>query len=130
LRKYIDIDIRGNGSPIMIHILYYQSSLTEFESILQNISNEIPGAVLGRVFGAQCIKSSNGKACAIYWKDGLMFRLDKKSQQEALALEGATIGFHLYATERPMKGWVWVPPEHFEKWKYFTLKALEFIENS
>jgi len=33
----------------------------------------------------------------ILWKDNMLFKLDGKTQQEALKLNGSKIGSHLYA---------------------------------
>lgn len=99
--------------------------MSEAENEFHKIINIIPHATLGKLFGAQCIKASNGKAIAVLWKDALMFKLDEASGQEALTLSGATVGAHLYAPDRPMKGWVTVPFEHSEKWMYLAAKAID-----
>jgi len=96
------------------------------EELFHQIVNQVPDAIEGKMFGASCIKSINGKAVVILWKDNMMFKLDGKAQQEALKLNGSKIGSHLYAPDKPMKGWVSLPIEHADKWTDFTKKSLVF----
>ncbi len=96
------------------------------EELFNQIVDQVPDAIEGKMFGASCIKSINGKAVAILWKDNMLFKLDEKTQQEALKLNGSNIGFHLYAPDKPMKGWVSLPIEHADKWTDFAKKSLVF----
>ena len=100
--------------------------MTKSEELFHQIVNQVPDAIEGKMFGASCIKSINGKAVVILWKDNMMFKLDGKAQQEALKLNGSKIGSHLYAPDKPMKGWVSLPIEHSDKWTDFTKKSLVF----
>lgn len=101
--------------------------MTEFEKLFRKIANQIPSAVEGKMFGAMSIKAKNGKTAAFFWNDSLTFKLDEKSQQKALKLKGAGVGFHIYAPERSMKGWVTVPPEHSNKWIELTNEAVKYV---
>lgn len=92
-----------------------------------HIISEVPDAIEGKMFGAYCIKSTNGKAAAILWNDNMQFKLNERDQQEALRLDGASIGSHLYNTDKPMKGWISLPLKHSDKWPDFTKKALIFV---
>ena len=102
--------------------------MTRSEELFHQIIDEIHDAIEGKMFGAPCIKSKNGKAVAILWKDSMLFKLDEKAQQDALKLNGATIGAHLYDPDKPMKGWVSLPLEHSDKWTDYTKKALAFVK--
>ena len=102
--------------------------MTISEKLFHQIVNEVPGAIEGKMFGASCIKSINGKAVAILWKDYMLFKLEKKVQQEALKLDGSSIASHLYAPDKPMKGWVSLPFKHSDKWSSFTKKAMAFVK--
>jgi len=99
--------------------------MSKAEALFRKIINEFPEAIEGKMFGAACIKSANGKVVAIFWKDALIFKLDENSQKEALKLEGANIGSHLYAPEKPMKGWISIPFLQTDTWKYFTERAIQ-----
>ena len=102
--------------------------MTEPEKSFHRIIEEIPNAIKGKMFGAISIKSSNGKTAAFFWKGNMVFKLDEKSQEEALKLDNAKIGSHLYAPEKPMKGWVSIPEKHSDKWTDFTLAAIKYVE--
>ena len=101
--------------------------MTQSQERFQQIVNEVPGAIEGKMFGAACIKSTNGKAAAILWKDNMLFKLDETDQLEAQMLEGSSIGYHLYAPEKPMKGWVSLPSIHSDQWANFTKKAVAYV---
>lgn len=98
------------------------------EIIFQNIIESIPSATEGKIFGARCIKSKNGKTAAIFWKDEMLFKLTENDLEDALKLPGAKIGSHLYAPEKPMNGWLSLSHEMNIKWKNYTIKAIEFVE--
>jgi len=102
--------------------------MTKAEELFHQIVDEVPYAIEGKMFGASCIKSINGKAVAILWKDNMLFKLDEKVQQEALRLKGSRIGSHLYAPDKPMKGWVSLPLKHSDKWANFTKEAISFVK--
>ncbi len=102
--------------------------MTRSEELFHQIVNEVPDIIEGKMFGASCIKSENGKAVAILWKENMIFKLDKISRQEALKLDGSGIGSHLYAPDKPMKGWVSLPFKHSAKWAEFTKKAVAFVK--
>lgn len=101
--------------------------MTDTEILFNKIANEVPNGVKGKMFGAECIKSINGKTAAFYWKENMVFKLNDENQRRALTIKGARIGSHLYAPEKQMKGWVLIPSNHSDKWKAFTIKAIEFV---
>ena len=47
--------------------------MTESEKLFHQIIKELPGGIEGKMFGAKCIKSTNGKTAAIYWKESMDF---------------------------------------------------------
>ena len=73
--------------------------MTQPEELFHQIIIDIPEAIEGKMFGANCIKLINGKVVTIFWKDNMLFKLPENELNEALALEGAAIGSHLYAPE-------------------------------
>ncbi len=96
------------------------------EESYEQIINEIPTAIKGKLFGALSIKAFLGKNIAFLWEDKMTFKLDEKSQQIALKLEGSTIGTHIYDEDKPMKGWVTIPKQHQKEWKRFTVLAINY----
>ena len=102
--------------------------MTESEKMFCRVIKELPHAIEGKMFGAKSIKSSNGKTAAFFWKGDMVFKLDKEVKKEALKLDGAKIGTHLYAPQRQMKGWVKIPAKHGDKWTVFAKSAIEYVE--
>jgi len=103
--------------------------MTNLEKYFHKIVLEIPNAVEGKMFGAMSIKTNNGKNAAFFWHENMVFKLDEKSQKEALNLEGAEIGSHIYAPERKMKGWILIPNNHADQWARYANKAVEFVSS-
>lgn len=101
--------------------------MTEAEALFHNIVNEVPEVVEGKMFGALCLKSFNGKAAAIFWKDCMLFKLDDEAQKEALKLDGAQIGSHLYDSKKPMKGWISIPFKHSHRWVDFARMSIKNV---
>ncbi len=100
--------------------------MTESEKLFHLIIVEIPDSIEGKMFGAKCIKSINGKTAAFFWKESMVFKLDDQSRKEALKLKDTKVGSHLYAPEKKMKGWISIPEKHSEKWPEFAGKALKY----
>jgi len=102
--------------------------MTEPENIFDQIILDLPNGIEGKMFGAKSIKSENGKTAAFFWKENMTFKLDEKSELEALKIDGAKIGTHLYAKDKQMKGWVLIPKEQSEMWSEFSKKAVDYVE--
>ena len=102
--------------------------MTEQEKIFQQIIEDLPNGIEGKMFGAKSIKSENGKTAAFFWKDDMTFKLDEKSEREALIIDGAKMGSHLYAKNRQMRGWVLIPKERAEFWGEYSKKAVDYVE--
>lgn len=107
------------------HVMSDDSSST---AMFRQIVDRLSEAIEGNVFGARCIKSSTGKTAAILWKNDMQFKLGEVACAHALKLDGARVGFHLYAPERPMKGWVFVPRKHADQWVSFAEQAIAHVE--
>jgi len=101
--------------------------MTELEKIFHQIIADLPNGTEGKMFGAKSIKSGNGKTAAFFWKEEMTFKLDKISEAEALKIDGAKIGSHLYAKDKQMSGWVLIPKEHSELWNEFSEKAVDYV---
>jgi len=103
--------------------------MTEPEKKFNSIIKKIQFGIEGKMFGARCIKSSNGKTAVFFWKEDMVFKLDNESQKEALNLKNSKVGSHLYAPEKQMKGWILIPNEHADKWIEFTRKSLKYVDS-
>ena len=102
-------------------------TMTKAEKLFHQIGEQLPNATESKRFGAFCIKATNGKLVAIFWKDHVMFKLNKDDEKKALRFKGARQGTHLYATDRKMKGWVLVPFSHSSKWRDLAKKSIDFV---
>jgi len=101
-------------------------------SFLENMTETTPinpSSKKGKMFGADCIKSANGKVAAVLWKDSILFKLDETSQIDALKIDGAKTGTHLYDSSKPMKGWVSIPFQQSGQWIKFAIRAIHFVDN-
>lgn len=101
--------------------------MTKNEQLFHEIAKLTPNTVEDKLFGAMSIKASNGKTAAFFWNEDMTFKLDETIRQKALKISGAKIGSHIYAPEKPMKGWVCVPSEHTDSWAELSDAAVKFI---
>ena len=104
--------------------------MTKAEKFFHQIADELPNAIESKMFGALCIKAINGKPSAMFWKDDMIFKLNSEDEKKALRLKDARQGTHLYAPDRPMKGWVLIPFIHSSKWKNLAKKSIEYVMNN
>jgi len=102
--------------------------MTEAEKLYHNIAENLTGAQKSKMFGALCLKAPNGKALAMFWKDCMIFKLEKPDEEEVLkSLKGS----HIFNPmgNRPMGGWVQVPYEHSKQWKSLVEKSMAYVKN-
>jgi len=101
--------------------------MNKYEEQFHQIANDLLNASEGKLFGALSIKANNGKTAAFLWENKMVFKLDEKSQKQALELDGACTGTHIYSPEKQMKGWISIPEQHMEVWAKFAGKAVIFV---
>jgi hypothetical protein len=94
------------------------------EMLFHKIAEKLPDTTKGKVFGAMCIKTENGKTAAIFWKGEMIIKLNDEDEKEALKLPESRLGTHLYSPERKMKNWVTIPFAHSNKWEELIKKAI------
>jgi hypothetical protein len=97
--------------------------MTEAESYFNELTYDIPDVVPGKMFGALCMKSLNGKSGVMFWNNSLVVKLHGDSFHEAMQLDGSTLFDP--SGGRPMKEWVVVPFDYQDRWKSFALEATE-----
>ena len=100
--------------------------MTKSEELFHKIAAGLADAKESKMFGALCIKAPNGKACVMFWKDDMIFKLEDDDLKEALALKGAKIFTPM--ENRPMGGWVQLSFDHSKKWKAFAKKSMEYVK--
>ena len=104
--------------------------MSKAEELFHQLAEEIPDSKEGKMFGALCLKTSSGKAAAMFWNDSMIFKLDGRAEKEALKLDGANIGTHLYDSQKQMKGWVEIPFKHSTQWKRFAELAIKNVNKN
>lgn len=100
--------------------------MSKAEELFHIIAKEIPGAKEGKMFGALCIKTPNGKAAIIFKNDNMVFKLNKQDEAEAMKLAGAKVFDPMKA--KPMNGWTELPHQHSGTWKDWAVKAVNFVK--
>jgi hypothetical protein len=99
--------------------------MTKAEELFHEIAASIPDSKEGKMFGALCIKAPNGKAGVMFWKEFMIFKLDAKTEKEAMSLDGAKVFSPMEG--RAMKGWVQLSDDYKDKWKDFAKKAMKYV---
>jgi hypothetical protein len=100
--------------------------MTKAEAFFNELTEQIPNAKAGKMFGALCMKMPNGKSAAMFWKDNIVVKLAGESMQEAMSLDGAQLFEPMEG--RPMKDWVQIPFDYKNKWKHFAEISAQSVE--
>ncbi len=99
--------------------------MTKAEELYHQIAVVIPNITKGKMFGALCLKSPNGKAGVMFWRDYMVFKLPKEDENEVLAFDGVKVFAPM--GDREMKGWTQVPYANSEHWQKWAEKAMHFV---
>jgi len=100
--------------------------MTKAEIYFNELTKEIPDVKPGKMFGALCMKTPNGKSAAMFWKDNIVVKLQGESLKEAMSLDGAKLFEPMEG--RPMKEWVQIPFAYKDQWKKFALTSSESVK--
>lgn len=100
--------------------------MTKAELFFTELTNQIPDVKPGKMFGAMCMKTANGKSAVMFWKDNIVVKLQGDSIQEALSLDGTKLFEPMEG--KPMKEWVQIPFDYKDKWKKFALMSAESVK--
>jgi hypothetical protein len=101
--------------------------MSKAEQLFMDLTEVIPDARPGKMFGALCMKMPNGKAAAMFWQDTLVVKLQGEDLNEALCLDGAQLFEPMEG--RPMKDWVQVPFYYQDRWKLFAEKSASYVKS-
>lgn len=101
--------------------------MTKAEIFFNELTKEIPGVTPGKMFGALCMKTANGKSAAMFWKDHIVVKLRGDLLKEATSLNGSKNFEPMEG--RPMKEWVQIPFTHKTQWKKFALSSAELVKS-
>ncbi len=97
------------------------------EQLFHDLAENIPGVKEGKMFGSLCLKTSNGKSCAMLWKDCLVVKLGTDELNKTLKLKGITSFEPMKG--RPMKEWLQVPLTYADLWEKLALKSLLYVNS-
>jgi hypothetical protein len=100
--------------------------MTQAEIYFAKLTEQIPGAKAGKMFGSLCMKMSNGKSAAMFWKDSIVAKLNGKDFDEAMRLSGAKLFEPMEG--RKMKEWIQIPFTHKSRWKEFAEISAHSVE--
>lgn len=100
--------------------------MTKAELFFTELTKEIPDVKPGKMFGALCMKTPNGKSAAMFWKDNIVVKLQGDSLKEALSLDGTNLFEPMEG--KPMKEWVQIPFHYKDQWKKFALLSAESVK--
>jgi hypothetical protein len=101
--------------------------MTKAEEFFIELIKEIPDVKSGKMFGSFCMKTSNGKSAAMFWKDNIVVKLQGDSLNEAMKFEGAQLFEPMEG--KTMKDWVQIPFAHREVWKKFALISSQSVSS-
>ena len=99
--------------------------MTKAEELFNQLTHEIPDVKPGKMFGALCMKTPNGKSAAMFWKDNIVVKLSGDNLQEALSLSGTKLFEPMEG--KPIKEWVQIPFAEKDEWKKFALISVESV---
>ncbi len=100
--------------------------MKKYEKSFHEIAASIPVSLESKMFGALCIEAPNGKAGVMFCQVDMVFKLQGKDEESALALRGAQV--FEPADGRQMKGWIHVPNSHSAKWRKFAEIAMANVK--
>ena len=100
--------------------------MTKAEAYFNDLTAEIPDVTAGKMFGALCMKTPNGKSAAMFWKDHIVVKLEGDAWNEAMSLDGAQLFEPMEG--RPMKEWVQIPFDYKDQWKKFAVLSAESVK--
>lgn len=95
-------------------------------AFFNQLTEQVPNAKPGKMFGALCLKMPNGKAGAMFWKEHLIVKLTGDALEDALSLDGAKVFEPMEG--RPMNGWVQVPYHYKDQWLRFARLSAQAAE--
>jgi len=99
--------------------------MTKEEELFHSIADELSDVKESKMFDALCIKTPNGKAGVMFWKDEMVFKLEEEMLSDTLNLKGCKMFDPIGG--RPMNGWVVVPYQHHAKWKELAIVSTESV---
>jgi hypothetical protein len=80
-----------------------------------------------KMFGAPCVKTPNGKAAIMVWKNSVVFKLPDKALEKLLKEDGIDVFEPMKG--RRMSGWAEVPAALEKKWEKLAKESIEYVSD-
>lgn len=97
------------------------------EEKYQEVTANISDTKAGKMFGALCIKTPNGKAACMYHKGNMVFKLKGDDAAVAASLDGAQT--FEPSPGKKMNGWIQVPFDYAGRWAEFAQASVAYVKN-
>lgn len=96
------------------------------QQLFHHLAEKTTDTKLGKMFGAECLKTPNGKVAVMFWKDYLVVKLNAEDVAEALNIKG----LHEFTPMdgRAMKGWYQIPFAAKDKWESLLQKSVALVK--
>jgi len=88
------------------------------------------GTTLGQMFGKPCLKNSNNKAFAAFFKDEMVFKLGKEEVDLLKQKYEGAVNWDPSGKDRAMKDWLQVPTDYIDDWSGLAKQALQYVLNT
>lgn len=109
------------------HFIHLKQIAMSAQKLFDEICTSLEGrAKRSQMFGAPCMKTPNGKAAFCLYKDMLVVKLDKDTENETLSWDGVAVFAPM--GDRPMNGWLQVGFEYAKKWPSLATASIAFVE--
>jgi len=90
------------------------------------LAEKTTGTKLGKMFGAECLKTPNGKVAVMFWKDYLVVKLNAEDTADAMKIKGTQEFTPMDG--RAMKGWYQIPFSAKDRWEIFLQKSIALVK--
>lgn len=84
-------------------------------------------ATSGKMFGKPCLKGSNNKALAAFFKGEMVFKLGAEEIHLLRDRYPGSVKWDPSGKGRPMKDWLQVPAAFEEDWEKLAIQAVNFV---
>ena len=86
------------------------------------------GTSTGQMFGKPCLKTTNNKAFAAFFKGEMVFKLGQKEVNLFKDKYPGSVNWDPSGKKRPMKDWLQLPADYSTDWAPLAKKALDYVE--
>lgn len=100
-----------------------------YKDIAQELTDQF-GSSTGQMFGKPCLKATNNKAFAAFFKEEMVFKLGQQKISFLKEKYPNSTNWDPSGKKRPMKDWIQVPIDFKDDWKTLAKQAHEFVANN